>query len=332
MGGSQTVPEGGGDHRRRRAERQTRARRHLQDEHLRADEQTSSRSDRRRLHQDLARRCSGRHPGARLGARTCRSPTTRVEGNGGESGRRHRPRHPVQRADSQNDDVAIKYDHIAGNGSKFSGGIGIFYGATELPGPQRAICSNYSFEYGAGISHYGLSSGGAIADNKIYYNDSFDSGAGIMVSGRGCRRQRGRTRIQQLGPGLGCRRRRPQPHRGQLLRATTAARCTCADALTHRVNLRNNMIVDNGAAHMGGGGEAGRQLERGDHQQHGRLQRDDRHGREPRRPPHGAGADERGQQPALAGTRSGTRQRRALLAAGRALQQHLQREPRVGST
>ena len=36
-------------------------------------------------------------------------------------------------------------------------------------------------EYGAGISHIGLSPNGNIHNNQIYYNESVDSGGGIAI-------------------------------------------------------------------------------------------------------------------------------------------------------
>src|SRR5258706_14401680 len=74
-------------------------------------------------------------------------------------------------------------DRILGNGGLTrSGGIGIFYGSNNYDVAGSIFCSNFGVEYGAGISHWGLSPGGSIHDNKIYYNDAVDSGGAIAIS------------------------------------------------------------------------------------------------------------------------------------------------------
>lgn len=93
--------------------------------------------------------------------------------------------------DNQNDDVRIAFNRILGNGGRrLAGGIAIYNGAERYLIEQNDICSCYSNEYGGGISHFGLSGGrtasglpGRIRDNRIYGNDAFDSGGGIMIAG-----------------------------------------------------------------------------------------------------------------------------------------------------
>ena len=60
-------------------------------------------------------------------------------------------------------------------------GSAIFYGSNNYEIASSVVCSNFSVNYGAGISHIGLSPGGNIHDNQIYYNDSVDSGAGVAI-------------------------------------------------------------------------------------------------------------------------------------------------------
>ena len=62
-----------------------------------------------------------------------------------------------------------------------AGALGIFYGSNNYDVANNTICSNFSVNYGAGVAHIGLSPGGKIHDNKIYYNDSVDSGAGLAI-------------------------------------------------------------------------------------------------------------------------------------------------------
>ena len=45
------------------------------------------------------------------------------------------------------------------------------------------FCGNFSAEYGGAISHYGASPGGTITQNRIYYNQGYDEGGGIMIAG-----------------------------------------------------------------------------------------------------------------------------------------------------
>ncbi len=45
------------------------------------------------------------------------------------------------------------------------------------------FCGNFSAEYGGAISHYGRSDNGSITRNRIYYNQGYDEGGGIMIAG-----------------------------------------------------------------------------------------------------------------------------------------------------
>jgi hypothetical protein len=45
------------------------------------------------------------------------------------------------------------------------------------------LCGNFSAEYGGAISHFGFSPDGKIHDNRIYFNHSYDEGAGIIIAG-----------------------------------------------------------------------------------------------------------------------------------------------------
>ena len=46
------------------------------------------------------------------------------------------------------------------------------------------ICGNFSLEYGAGVSVYGLSPNGSVHHNRITLNNSNDEGAGVMIAGQ----------------------------------------------------------------------------------------------------------------------------------------------------
>ncbi|HSJ57499.1 MAG TPA: hypothetical protein VLC95_09980, partial [Anaerolineae bacterium] len=58
-----------------------------------------------------------------------------------------------------------------------------FSGAQRYQIANNDICGNFSAEYGGGISHYGLSDLGRIHHNRIYFNQSYDEGGGIMIAG-----------------------------------------------------------------------------------------------------------------------------------------------------
>ncbi len=98
----------------------------------------------------------------------------------------------ASRLDNQNDDVLIAYNRILGNGGRrLAGGLAIYNGAQRYVVERNDICGNYSNEYGGGVSHFGRSGGqapqgagrGRILGNRIFGNDAFDSGGGIMIAG-----------------------------------------------------------------------------------------------------------------------------------------------------
>jgi large repetitive protein len=154
---------------------------------------------------------------------------------------------------SQNTNVKILNDRVEGNGGlSKSGGIGLFNGSNGYEIARSIVCGNFGVEYGSGISHWGLSPGGSIHDNQIYYNEAVDSGAGIS--------------IQQEAPGPNTPTPVPNNGIGQGSGAVNIDRnliqsnmtfddgggIFVLDSLTQPVNIRNNQIVDNGAADMGG--------------------------------------------------------------------------------
>ena len=143
--------------------------------------------------------------------------------------------------------VRIANDRVIGNGGLTqAGGIGIFYGSNNYELARSIVCSNFSVNYGAGVSHIGFSPGGNIHDNQIYYNDSVDSGAGIAIE----------TELPvgapaSLGDGTGTvnvdRNLIQSNYSGD-----DGGGLFVLDALTAAINIRNNMINNNGAADLGG--------------------------------------------------------------------------------
>ena len=72
---------------------------------------------------------------------------------------------------------------VANGGTNLAGALGIFAGADNYTVTGNDFCGNFSAEYGGAISHYGRSNGGAITRNRIYYNQGYDEGGGIMIAG-----------------------------------------------------------------------------------------------------------------------------------------------------
>jgi hypothetical protein len=151
---------------------------------------------------------------------------------------------------AHNSGVTIAYDRVIGSGAiARAGGIGIFTGSDGYEVANNILCSNYGVEYGAGLSHWGLSPGGKIHDNRIYYNQSFDSGGGITISQETPQPVNGND---VLGAGSGT---------VDIDRNLIAANNSGDDgggifvmnAHKERINIRNNQIVDNLAADLGGG-------------------------------------------------------------------------------
>jgi hypothetical protein len=147
---------------------------------------------------------------------------------------------------SHNYNVRIANDRLIGNGGlTTSGGLGIFYGSNNYEVANNIVCSNFSVEYGGGLSHIGLSPNGKIHDNKIYYNEAVDSGGGIAIESE-----------LPVGGGLGDGSGSVNVERN-LIQSNTSTLddgggIFLLNALDQPINIRNNMIVDNLAADLGG--------------------------------------------------------------------------------
>jgi len=146
---------------------------------------------------------------------------------------------------SHNYNVRIVNDRVIGNGGLTqAGGIGIFYGSNNYEVAGSIVCSNFSVNYGAGIAHIGLSPGGNLHDNQIYYNDSVDSGAGVAIESE-----------LPVGGGLGSGSGAVNVDRNLIqsnYSGDDGGGLFVLDALTAAINVRNNQVVDNGSADIGG--------------------------------------------------------------------------------
>jgi malectin (di-glucose binding ER protein)/Big-like domain-containing protein len=148
-----------------------------------------------------------------------------------------------------NENASIRYTRVLGSGGVTRGGaISIFNGADNYDIADNILCSNFSNEYGAGISHWGLSPGGKIHDNQIFNNNAVDSGAGISISSE---TPQPITPTNALGPGSGAvdiDRNLIQSN----LSGDDGGGIYVVNARSARINIRNNMIANNVAADMGG--------------------------------------------------------------------------------
>jgi polysaccharide lyase family 4-like protein len=148
-----------------------------------------------------------------------------------------------------NKNVRVANDRLIGNGSlTYVGGVGIFYGSDNYEVANSIACSNFSVNYAGGVGAIGLSPGGSIHDNQIYYNDAVDSGGGIAIESE---LLPGSPGPATLGTGTGAvdvDRNLIQSN----FSGDDGGGIYVLDALNQPINVRNNMIVNNGAATIGG--------------------------------------------------------------------------------
>jgi hypothetical protein len=149
---------------------------------------------------------------------------------------------------SHNFNVKILRNRILGSGGlSRAGGVGIFNGANNYEIANSIFCANYGvLEYGGGISHWGLSPNGSIHDNQIYYNTSFDSGGGVVISHE-----------VPVGDPLALGQSSGAVNIDANLIQSNASGddgggIFVQNAHTDAINIRNNMIVNNLAADLGG--------------------------------------------------------------------------------
>ncbi|MCP5092185.1 MAG: hypothetical protein GY949_14810, partial [Gammaproteobacteria bacterium] len=104
---------------------------------------------------------------------------------------RERAIHP---ASHHSEYINIHHNDISQNSSLVGpgGGILLTRGADNYRVTNNYVCGNFVAGDGAGIAHFGLSDNGLIADNKVLLNHSFaqppglgTNGGGILVSGQG---------------------------------------------------------------------------------------------------------------------------------------------------
>ncbi|MCU7829492.1 MAG: hypothetical protein KZQ85_10535 [Candidatus Thiodiazotropha sp. (ex Myrtea sp. 'scaly one' KF741663)] len=89
--------------------------------------------------------------------------------------------------DALNDQIKIRYNHIAQNGNSngTGGGISLHTGADAYRVQNNWVCGNFGKGNGGGIAHFGRSNGGVIEDNHIIFNEVFNQQVGTAPSGGG---------------------------------------------------------------------------------------------------------------------------------------------------
>jgi large repetitive protein len=169
--------------------------------------------------------------------------------------------------DSQNDNVQIFFNQISQNGSSegAGGGIAVYTGADGYQVRENTVCGNFSLSDGGGIGHLGLSDDGTIANNQVLFNQTFNqgvgvSGGGIFVGGaapiapNALSQGSGDVDVganlikgNQAGAGDG------GGFRSQFVNGTDVQVSPNDASNWYRLNLHNNIVVDNMAGLAGGG-------------------------------------------------------------------------------
>ncbi len=190
-------------------------------------------------------------------------------------------------SDADNDNIRVHHNTVTQNGGLdgAGGGIGIHTGTDRYQVTDNFVCGNFTTADGAGIAHFGESNNGLIEGNTVLFNENFNqgitvNGGGILVSGAPgftcpidpvtglpdpvCAVNPTVTLTQGsgsvdiignliqgnsagVGDGAGIRLSRIN---GRDVRFRTNGQVR---AVGHKINIVNNMIVDNVAALAGGG-------------------------------------------------------------------------------
>jgi hypothetical protein len=201
----------------------------------------------------------------------------RIFGNNGIFGGGVRVGHPtltretdqgILYEDGSNDNIRIHNNHITQNSNieGIGAGVALYTGTDKYQVVDNFISGNIGQNGGGGIGHLGLSDNGLIARNTLLFNESFlqgqtVNGGGILISGGDPLNGAG-----TVGPGAGS-----VTIDGNLIQGNAAGagdgggirlnRVNGEDVANrrnrpdrwYRIDILNNMIVDNVAALAGGG-------------------------------------------------------------------------------
>jgi hypothetical protein len=169
--------------------------------------------------------------------------------------------------DSWNRTLEIHDNHIAENGGRQAGagGIAVFTGANGYRIEDNYICGNFTLGVGGGIGHMGLSPNGQIVDNQILFNQAFNQQPAVECAGGGIGIA-GESVAGELTPGSGTVIVDGNRIQGNLAGAGDGggvylARVSGQDVAGapadrsqwHRIDLFNNIVVNNVSGLAGGG-------------------------------------------------------------------------------
>ena len=171
-----------------------------------------------------------------------------------------------------NEEVKIHHNAITQNGGLdgAGGGLSLMTGTDGYNVSENFVCGNFSMGDGGGIGHLGLSDGGTIANNRVLFNQTFNqgvlvSGGGVFIGGEpavvGTLTQgAGDVTIDsnlikgnQAGAGHGGGIRTQFVNGQDVANAGVNNGGNARLNRWHRVDIINNMVVNNVAGGSGGG-------------------------------------------------------------------------------
>lgn len=166
-----------------------------------------------------------------------------------------------------NTNVQIHHNSVTlngGVGEQGVGGVSLNTGADDYRVSENFVCGNFTQGDGGGVAHFGLSDGGRIDHNEILFNQSFlqgqiRSGGGLYIAGEpdaGTELTLGTGDVtveanlvlgNQAGAGHG------GGVRTERVNGNDVELSPSEPANWHRINILNNMIVNNVAGWSGAG-------------------------------------------------------------------------------
>jgi hypothetical protein len=178
-------------------------------------------------------------------ARNLRITNDLVIGNSGTYGGGIRVGTPYV-GGNNNSGIRISYNRIRDNGgTNLAGGVGLFAGTTQYLVDHNDMCGNFSAEYGGALTSFGLNNG-SISSNRVWLNESYDEGGGIMVAGELP------ANANQPSPGSG-----PVTINANEIVVNNAnddgGGIRLLQVNDARMDIYNNIIADNMSTHEGGG-------------------------------------------------------------------------------
>jgi hypothetical protein len=185
-----------------------------------------------------------------------------IKGNSGSYGGAIRVGTPYV-GDNRNYRLVLSRNQIRDNGgTNLAGGIGLFSGSDGYSVDHNAICGNFSAEYGGAMTAFGYqvhaaagdSRGGTINHNRIWFNQSYDEGGGIMIAGELP------SNPNRLSPGTGpvtidanVIQTNLANDDGGGIRLLQVSGFHITRDNPETINITNNTIANNVSAHEGGG-------------------------------------------------------------------------------